>query len=64
MFAKNGEKFQEGLTYDDVLLVPQYSEILPREVDVSTNLTRKIKLNIPVDKPKVLAKLRKSVTEP
>ncbi len=38
----------EGLTYDDVLLVPAYSEILPRMVDVSTQFTRNIKLNIPV----------------
>ncbi|MCB0850544.1 MAG: IMP dehydrogenase, partial [Bacteroidetes bacterium] len=38
----------EGLTYDDVLLVPAYSEILPREVDTSTVFSRNIKLNIPV----------------
>ncbi len=38
----------EGLTYDDVLLVPAYSEVLPREVDTRTNLTRKIKLNVPL----------------
>ncbi|MCE5196824.1 MAG: IMP dehydrogenase [Negativicutes bacterium] len=38
----------EGLTYDDVLLVPAYSDILPRETDVSTQLTRKIKLGIPI----------------
>lgn len=38
----------EGLTYDDVLLVPRYSEILPREVDVSSWFTRKIKLNVPI----------------
>lgn len=38
----------EGLTFDDVLLVPQYSEILPREADVSTRLTRHIRLNIPI----------------
>ncbi|MBE8720656.1 IMP dehydrogenase [Sphingobacterium pedocola] len=37
----------EGLTYDDVLLIPAYSEILPRDVDTSTYLTKKIKLNIP-----------------
>ncbi|TAH21627.1 MAG: IMP dehydrogenase [Cytophagales bacterium] len=39
--------FAEALTYDDVLLVPAYSEVLPRETDVSTFLTRNIKLNIP-----------------
>lgn len=38
----------EGLTYDDVLLVPAYSEVLPREVSTSTNFTRNIKLNIPI----------------
>ncbi len=38
----------EGLTYDDVLLVPAYSEILPREVDTSTVFSKNIKLNIPV----------------
>lgn len=39
--------FVEALTYDDVLLVPAYSEVLPRETEVSTFLTRNIKLNIP-----------------
>lgn len=39
---------QEALTFDDVLLVPAYSEVLPREVDLSTQLTRHIKLNLPV----------------
>lgn len=38
----------EGYTFDDLLLVPQYSEVLPHEVDVSTWLTKKIKLNIPI----------------
>ncbi|MCS7177289.1 MAG: IMP dehydrogenase [Candidatus Kapabacteria bacterium] len=38
----------EGLTFDDVLLVPAYSEVLPREVDVRTRLTRTIWLNIPI----------------
>lgn len=38
----------EGLTFDDVLLVPARSEVLPRDVDVTTYLTRKIKLNIPL----------------
>ena len=37
----------DGLTFDDVLLVPAYSEILPREVDLSTRFSRNIKLNIP-----------------
>src|SRR5258707_1338631 len=38
----------EALTYDDVLLVPAYSEVLPRETDTSTLLTTNIKLNIPI----------------
>jgi len=38
----------EALTFDDVLLLPQESNVLPREVDVSTRLTRQIKLNIPL----------------
>lgn len=38
----------EGLTYDDVLLVPAYSEVLPRDVDTKTFLTKKIQLNIPL----------------
>jgi IMP dehydrogenase len=39
---------EEALTFDDVLLVPAYSEILPRDVDLSTQLTRTIRLNLPV----------------
>ncbi len=38
----------EGLTFDDVLLVPAYSEVLPRDVDITTNFTRNIKINTPV----------------
>jgi IMP dehydrogenase len=38
----------EGLTYDDVLLIPAYSEVLPRDVDTSSYLTRTIKLNVPI----------------
>jgi len=38
----------KALTFDDVLLVPQYSEVLPKEVDLSTRLTRNITLNIPI----------------
>ena len=37
-----------GITFDDVLLEPGYSEIVPREVDVSTKLTRNIRLNLPI----------------
>lgn len=39
---------QEKLTFDDVLLLPAFSEVLPREVDTSTNFTRNIKLKIPI----------------
>ena len=39
---------EEALTFDDVLLVPAYSEVLPREVDLSTQLTRSIRLNLPM----------------
>jgi len=38
----------EGLTYDDVLLVPAYSQVLPREVDITTRFTRNLRLNVPV----------------
>ena len=38
----------DGLTFDDVLLVPQYSEVLPRTVDLSTKFSRNIKLNVPI----------------
>ncbi len=38
----------EGLTYDDVLLVPAYSEVLPRETDISTYFSKNIKINIPI----------------
>ncbi len=39
---------KEGLTFDDVLLVPAFSEILPREVDLSTQLTRDLRINTPI----------------
>jgi len=44
----NTENIQFGLTYDDVLLIPDYSEVLPREVDIATRLTKNIDLNIPI----------------
>jgi IMP dehydrogenase len=40
--------FGEGLTFDDVLLLPAYSDVLPRETDIRTSLTNKITLNIPM----------------
>jgi IMP dehydrogenase len=46
---KNSSKFlYEALTYDDVLLVPGYSEVLPRDTSTATWLTKKIRLNIPL----------------
>lgn len=38
----------EGLTYDDVLLIPAYSEVLPREVSIKTKFTKNIELNVPI----------------
>ncbi|HKI78940.1 MAG TPA: IMP dehydrogenase [Ignavibacteriaceae bacterium] len=45
---KENISIREGLTFDDVLLQPSKSSVLPREVDISTNLTPEIKLNIPI----------------
>ena len=39
---------QKALTFDDVLLVPAYSEVLPRDVVLKTKLTREITLNLPM----------------
>src|SRR6478609_10925656 len=44
----NNKFLFEALTYDDVLLIPAYSELLPRDTDTSTYLTKNIKLNIPI----------------
>ncbi len=43
-----GEIVGEGITFDDVLLVPQYSEVIPNQVELGTNLTKKIHLNVPL----------------
>ncbi len=43
-----GKIIGDGITFDDVLLVPQYSEVTPNMVDLTTHLTKKIKLNIPM----------------
>ena len=43
-----GSIIGEGITFDDVLLVPAYSEVIPNEVELNTHLTKKIKLNIPM----------------
>src|SRR5210317_984311 len=48
MTAHNNKILGEGLTYDDVLLVPAYSEVLPREVSISTRFSRNITLNVPI----------------
>ncbi len=45
---KSTVSIREGITFDDVLLVPQASDVLPAEVDISTRLTNKIRLNIPL----------------
>jgi len=50
---QNGTAFKskiafQGLTFDDVLVVPAYSEVLPREVDTTTHLTKNIKINVPI----------------
>ncbi len=48
MTAHESKIVGEGLTYDDVLLVPAFSEVLPREVNIQTQFTRNIKINIPI----------------
>ena len=48
MKAHQSKFVGEGLTYDDVLLVPAYSEVLPREVNIQTKFTKNITINIPV----------------
>lgn len=48
MLAINDKFAKEGLTFDDVLLIPSKSEVVPSQVDLKTNLTQKIKLNIPL----------------
>ncbi len=48
MTAHNHKILGEGLTYDDVLLVPAYSDVLPREVSIASRFTRNISLNVPI----------------
>lgn len=45
---RSSKFFGEGLTFDDVLLIPNFSQVLPRDVDISTRLTRAISLNVPM----------------
>ena len=47
----------DGLTYDDVLLIPAYSEVLPKTVELSTKFSRNIELKIPLPKRKWLLPL-------
>ena len=45
----NGSRFfGEGLTFDDVLLMPAYSQVLPREVNIQSRLTKALTLNVPM----------------
>ncbi len=48
MSLENLSQIQEGLTYDDVLLVPAYSEVLPRDVQLTSRLSKNIELNTPI----------------
>jgi len=48
MTAHQNKILGEGLTYDDVLLIPAYSEVLPREVNIKTKFTKNISLNVPI----------------
>ena len=48
MAAKSNGSLREALTFDDVLLKPGLSEVLPSEVDIRTRITREIALNIPI----------------
>ena len=48
MTAHNDKILGEGLTYDDVLLVPAFSDVLPRDVSIKSKFTRNISLNVPI----------------
>ena len=48
MIAHNSKFVGEGLTYDDVLLVPAFSDVLPRDVNIQTKFTRNITINVPI----------------
>ncbi|MBL4605151.1 MAG: IMP dehydrogenase [Flavobacteriaceae bacterium] len=48
MIAHDSKIIGEGLTYDDVLLIPAFSEVLPREVNIQTKFTRNITINVPI----------------
>ena len=46
--TNNSKFFGEGLTFDDVLLMPAYSQVLPREVNIQSQLTKSLTLNVPI----------------
>ena len=46
--SSNKNLLQQGLTFDDVLLVPAYSEVIPRDVSTATQLTKGISTNVPI----------------
>ena len=48
MISNNPKFVEQGLTYDDVLLVPAYSDVLPRDVKINSKFSRNIPLNIPI----------------
>ena len=48
MALSNLAEIKEGLTYDDVLLVPAYSQVLPKDVQLKSKLTRNIEVNTPI----------------
>ena len=48
MVGVDDKIFEEGLTYDDVLIVPAYSDILPKEVDITSKFTKNIAINSPI----------------
>ena len=48
MSTKDAKFFGEGLTYDDVLLVPAYSEVLPRDAELTSRFSRNIELKTPI----------------
>ena len=48
MLSHENKILGEGLTYDDVLLVPAFSRVLPREVSIQTKFTRNITINVPI----------------
>lgn len=54
----------DGITFDDVLLVPQYSEVTPNLIDLKTHLTKKIELNIPMMSAAMDTSKNKQTTPP